>query len=366
MNILYYYPNYDTIMFQWQKKHIFDEMYKHNCYFSIISPLDFDSIELANQAIIEHLKKNKIDIFMTSYSTDFLFLETLDAIKKMDVRTLLFCPDNLVVPYNQRKIAKYFDLVWLTSHETKYLFDRWGANSIVLPYAANPNLFDNEIIKNDIGRLAFIGTPHGSRVERIEMLLNSGVPMTIFSKQSDTNNSNFRASFRDYLSVGLTYLKFPIGRKLLLASIIDKLGRHEINLNNKNLQLESPVPLEQLGSINSNYALTLAFTEANSTGVLNKPVPVVNLRNFEIPMSGGLEIAMYTDELASYFEDGKEIVLAHTKEELVEKAKFYIKEENQDLRYNMKMNARRRAINDHTWFNRFEKIFNEFGVENYI
>lgn len=365
MKIVYYFRNYNSMMFQWQRRHIFDEMALHDCHFVAVSPTDYKSVEQANEQLIQIIRQNKADIFMTSFSTDVLFLETLAEIKRLGVRTLLFCPDNLVVPFNHEKIAKYFDLVWLTSGETKYLFDRWGASSIMLPYAANPNLFNNSINKIDIERLAFVGTPHGSRVERIAMLLDAGIPMTVFSNRSDTDNSKFKASLNDYLSVSTAYLRFPIGRKLLLASIIDKLGKHEIDSNHPHLQLEQPVPIEKLGEVNSKFALTLSFTEANSTGVLKKPVPIVNLRNFEIPMSGGLQITMYSDEIASYFEDGSEIILAHSKEELIDKAKFYLSDKKQDIRFRMKVSARERAINEHTWFCRFHKIFEYFNLTNF-
>ena len=56
MRILYYYPNYDTPMFQWQKKHIFDEMAGHDCFFHIISPFDYESIDQVNDKIVQMTK----------------------------------------------------------------------------------------------------------------------------------------------------------------------------------------------------------------------------------------------------------------------------------------------------------------------
>lgn len=362
MRILYYYPNYETPMFQWQKKHIFDEMECHGCYFDIISPFDYESIDQVNEIIVQKTKNHEYQLFMTSYSTNYLYLDTLERIKRNGVKTLCFCPDNLTVPYNQRAIAKYFDLVWLTSKETEYLFKRWGAKTIFLPYASNPNLLKPNWNVKEINRLAFIGTPHGSRVERVNMLLQSQVPISLYSKKTDTSNIQFRASAGEYRKAIVNYLKYPIGRKLLYATIKDKLGRHEINLNSEMLELKQPVSLEELGRVNSSYALVLAFTEANSTGVLKNPVPIVNLRNFEIPMSGGLEITLFTEELASYFEPDKEIILCSCKEELVDKTKFFLQDKQYSIRMKMKENARKRAEAEHTWFNRFELIFKELEL----
>ena len=349
-------------MFQWQKKHIFDEMSTHGCFFDIISPFEFKSIDEANEAIVKRIKTIDYRIFMSSYSTDYLYLDTLEKIKSHGVKTLCFCPDNLTVPFNQKNIARYYDLVWLTSKETEYLFRRWGAKTIFLPYAANPNLFKTKEIRDDIERLAFIGTPHGSRVEQINMFLQHNIPMTLYSRKTDTSNVQFRATPKDYLKSICNYIKYPIGRKLLQGTILDKLGRHAITLTDPNLEIKNPVSLDELGEINSLYSLVLSFTEANSTGVLKKPVDIVNLRNFEIPMSGGIQFCRYTDEIASYFEPGKEIILYTDRNDAIDKAKYYLSESQRDLRISIRRAARARAEAEHTWYHRFKKIFKELNI----
>lgn len=70
MKILYYYPNYETFMFQWQKYHIFDEMQRHSVEFEIINPFSYSSIEEANAAIIKKIRTGQFHLFMSSFSTD--------------------------------------------------------------------------------------------------------------------------------------------------------------------------------------------------------------------------------------------------------------------------------------------------------
>lgn len=362
MKILYLFANENSMMFQWQKYHIFDEMAQHDCIFDIISPLDFKSIEQLNNDIILQIKRKYYDIFFTSYNEDVLWISTIDTIKTSGIATVLFCPDNLVDPFRHKKIASKFDLVWLTSKETEYLFRRWGANTVFLPYAANPNFLGGNIPYNDIPRVGFIGTPHGSRVANINKLLENGIPLVVHSKRIDTSNATFKASSKQYISVIKDYLKYPIGRKLLCGVIIDKLGKNEVDLDNPGLVLENPVPLSNLAKINASYALTLSFTAANSTGVLKYPVDIVNLRNFEIPMSGGLQFCRYSDEIASYFEPDKEIVLFRNDDDMLEKAHFYLSEENSEVRMKMKIAARRRAEKDHTWYKRFSIIFDRLNL----
>ena len=111
----------------------------HGVDIEIFSPLDYENVEVANAELIAKIKEIDYDMFMTCLNEEHLYYETLEQIKKYGIPTVLFCPDNLVAPFNHRHIANRFDLVWLTSIETEYLFKQWGCNTIFLPYAANPH-----------------------------------------------------------------------------------------------------------------------------------------------------------------------------------------------------------------------------------
>jgi spore maturation protein CgeB len=74
-------------------------------------------------------------------------------------------------------------------------------------------------------------------------------------------------------------------------------------------------------------------------------------------MSGGLQFTSYNEEIASYFDEDKEIVLYHNKEEMIDKAKFYLDPKHEKLVNTMKIAARKRAERDHTWTKRFDHIF---------
>ena len=364
MKILYFFKNLPSMMFQWQKFHIIDELKIHGCDVEIFDPHQYENLEKANQAVLRKIREGHYDMFMTCHNENIVFTETIREIKKTGIPTVLFCPDNLVIPFYHKKCAIYYDLVWLTSIETKYLFDKWGCNSVFLPYAANPYFLKPMLDEEEIERVGFIGTPHGSRVFRLRMLAYEGIPISIHTKKSNFNQDLLLEPSTTYLKAILQDIRFPIGRKLAYASFIDKLLYRKINLDCEAIEIHEPVPLQSLGKMNGKYALMLSFTEANSTAVLKHPVPIVNLRNFEIPMSGGLQFTMYSAEIADYFEDEKEIILAHSIEEYIDKAKFYLKSEQASLRKRMKFAARRRAEMQHTWYNRFLRIFQVLGLVN--
>lgn len=362
MEILYYCKEKEILMDKWQRYHIFDELEKHGCMITVFNPLQYENISKANSSLIKHLNKKKYNLFMTPHGSQDIFIETLLMIKRMKIPTLLICFDNLIVPFKHKDIAKHFDLVWLTSRETDKMFKRWGANTIFNQYAANPYFFCPKYT-NEINRIAFIGTPYGSRVNMINLLLKNEINVSLYSRNNNKINIKNNKSFKDYIKTIYNLSRFSIGRSVLKGAFVQKISKKiEINRTSMNLQQFEPVGLEKLSELYSNYALSLSSTAARNTGVLKSPVNIVNLRSFEIPMCGGLQICSYSEEISEYFEEDKEIILYRSKGEFIDKAMFYLKPENHDIRMKMKIAARKRAVNDHTWFNRFKKVFDYFGL----
>jgi len=360
MKILYYFAEDSSYMSQWQRIHIFDELSHYNYNIDVFNPLDYESYDESNEKLIKSINKCnvKYDIFMTCVGSDSIYSETIDKIKKLGLPTLLICFDNLHAPYMHKKIAPHFDLVWLTSYETKLMFENWGCQNIVVqPYAANPFQF-KPYWKETISSVSFIGTPYGGRINKLNLLTNSNIQCDVFTDNIATKANIKKINFYQYNDLYINLinsLKFKIGRKVLLGAIINKLfNKNSVLESNSNLILNPSVSFDEMQYLYSNYALSLNITELRNTYILKKPVHKLHLRTFEIPMCGGIEIASYTDELSTYFEDGKEIVLYKSEDELISKTKFYLDKKNIDICLRIREKARKRAESDHTWMCRFK------------
>jgi len=364
LKILYYFKEKNTLMDQWQRSHIFDELEHHGCEITVFNPLDHLSEASANENLLKHIQKESYDMFMTPHGSNDLYIDTLKLIRQNGMPTLLICFDNLIVPFNHMDIAKHFDLVWLTSRETENMFKKWGASTIVNPYAANPYFFKPHE-SEEVSRLAFIGTPYGSRVNMLNTLLEGEVNVSLYSNKPSTSQARQNKTSVSEVIIPVTNLmRFNIGRRVLLGALKQKVSKSSIlTWESGYLETQLPVELGELGYLYSQYALSLSSTAARNTGVLKTPVNIVNLRSFEIPMSGGLQICQYFDELAEYFEENKEIIFYRSSEDLIEKAKFYLDDQQITLRRKMKEAARIRSITDHTWSNRFDKVFSYFGLD---
>lgn len=358
MNILYYFKYQETPMFQWQKYHIFNELSLYNIKIELFNPLKFSSTNEANEQVIRRVKQGGIDLFMTTCTDVDLYINTLEDIKKAGIPTLLICFDNLTVPYNHKRIAPHFDLVWLTSIETKYLFDKWKVNSIFLPYAANPNI-SKPLFDKDEERVLFIGTPYGSRCKMLNTLLDGNIPVTLYAKNTDITNSIIPHNDNgELLKEVYRMLCYPIGRKLAYASIKNKLTKQsKLHIESKCLTQFPSIPVDQMMGLYNSYALSLSSVSNKHTGVLSKPVLIVNLRSFEIPAAGGILFCLSNPELEGYFENGKEAVYYENDEDMIDKAKFYLSPSQKNVRDQIKRSAYKKAINEHTWYCRFSKIF---------
>lgn len=352
-------------MYRWQHTQIFDELERHGIYIEPFNPLNYSSKEEANENALSKLRNGNYDVFLTCVESELFYDITLQEIKRMGIPMILFCPDNLELPYLHQKIAKYFDVVWLTSWETQYLFDKWGVKTIFQTYAANPYLYKPRWQKI-IPEVGFIGSPYGSRTNKLNVLIENGVKCSVYSNtlfEKGYNSSvgnQYKINVPDVAKKAIRYMRFPIGRKVLYSTIKNKLSKKsELNVECPYLTKNRSVSDEEMNILYSNFALSLNITELRDTYCLKNPIHKVHLRAFEIPMAGGLQIASYTEELASYFEDGKEIVMYRDTDELIEKAKYYLDEKHSDEVLQMKQNARKRAERDHTWYNRFSNILKE-------
>ncbi len=351
------------MMYRWQRFHIFEDLLSHRCKIEVFNPLLYPNIETANSRLLDLLARNKYDLFMTPHNETDLSIATLQRIRQWGIPTLLICFDNLTIPFFHKKIGRYFDLVWLTSVETRYLFERWGAKTIFLPYAANPDIA-RPSIGEDTERVLFIGTLYGSRAAMVNKLLARGIPVTVFSKlQTQSATSTSFQDYGDLFRAGKDMLKYSIGRTMLYASIKNKILKQSVlDVDSPVLERKSPVPLQTLMQTYSAYALSLSSTANRHTGILNRPVHIVNLRSFEIPAAGGLQFCAYNAELAGYFKEDKEAIYYRSDEEMIDKARFYLDPKRELLRSNMKRAARERAQNEHTWFCRFQRIFETLGI----
>ena len=253
-------------MFNWQRVHIIDELESHGVEVVTFNPLLFNNPSEANEVFIEKMKSDKYDLVMSSVCYEkMIYPEVLQTAKSLGIPSLCIRWDNHLKPFYDKKLSKMFDLVWLTSWETEYLYKKWGANTIFLPYAANPKAFQF-IPQEIVPKACFIGTPYGSRSLMINTLTQNGVNVDLYAGKNpdiqsqpectiDVKYDSITPSWTQTMIQRMTYKE---GRKVMLGVIVNKLVGSKTVVRNENLQWFPSCSFEDMILNYSKYALCLS------------------------------------------------------------------------------------------------------------
>ena len=86
-------------------------------------------------------------------------------------------------------------------------------------------------------------------------------------------------------------------------------------------------------------------------------------RDFEVPMSGGLYLTQQNPELERCYDIGREIVTYNDYNDLFAKIKYFLA--NPDEAEAIRKRGYQRALSEHSWQARFEKVLRLFGLLKY-
>jgi spore maturation protein CgeB len=361
--IFYAFPSDKSYMSQWQYYHFIDELKHHNIEFEVFNNNDYNS-EKYKEELLRTINKNKDQIlfFLTGLPDDKLDSGIIKEIKNSGIPTVLVCWDNLSIPFWFKHNAPLFDLVWLTSFETEKIFRLWGANTIFLPYAANPYKF-YPVYENEINSVCFIGTLYGARTYKIKILDKNNISVNIFGGNKFSSNNKNKPNKKEIIKEKLQLILFKEGRKLLKGDLKKAIYKRFSNDSffSDNVKFYDSVSFEEMNKLYSNYAVSLGISEVWNSFLLKKPLHKLHLRTFEIPMCGGLQVISRIPELENYFNNNEEIIFYDSEEEMIDKINFFLREENYSHRFKIKNAARKRCENEHNWYNRFSQIFKKLN-----
>lgn len=353
-------------MWTWQEKHIFDELKHHSVLIEECNPSHYRNLEEANEKCISLLRSGKYDLFMTVHGEHDLFPETVSSIQRMGIPRVLINFDNKMDPRRHISFSKYFDVLMLLNIENNPIYRRYQCPYVFAPYAANPFYFKDLRDNNREQGICFIGTPYGTRCKPINRITSAGIQFNLYANKDNVVMQREIAAGMNPLEKVKALKKLVSSRtglKVLESAIICRfISQEHLNTESMYLHISPGVDHSKMNELYSNYDLSISMPEARNTGVLSRPVDIIHLRNFEIPMCAGLQISRYFDELAEFFEEDKEILFYRSYDELIDKVRFYTDPTHRRLVEEMKTAARKRAENDHTWYLRFKKVFETIGV----
>ena len=241
------------------------------------------------------------------------------------------------------EIAPAFD--WCLVPERFRLDDyrRVGATPIYCQEAANPNVYRPYDVQREF-EVTFVGQRYGDRPAFLSALDASGVDVHAWGPHWSTPVAR-PSSWR---SAAATAKRLTLGRPKPPASNfrLDRCG--------------PPLSDDAYVQMYSRSKISLGFTKVAEGVPGPTSIKQVRLRDFEAPMSGAFYLVERYEELEDFFEPEKEIAVFEDADELVQKAKYYLRHDSE--RERIRLAGMQRARRDHSWQSRFRQVFAEIGV----
>ncbi len=315
---------------------------------------DLLSNELPGYFMRKH-KENKFNLFLSYLHNDQIFPEVFKEIKRQ-VFTV-----NYTTNYHQfsmyEDVARITDLNIYASKVAKDGFDRIGAKSYWMPFAANQDFY-KPINGPKANEILFIGSVYGIRPYLLWRALQNDINLHIYGPGwwRNTRSASLSTGFVKYLKTLGTRAK-NIDETLVRLNgevrekIIDKLNQDYPG--NIHSVLTDSEYAQKLAS--ASIIVNIIESRFNHDFLNPNVLLGCNLRTFETTMSGAFLCIQFCEELNYFFEDGKEVVSFRNEYELVDKLKYYLIHETE--RNKIAMAGYNRAIKDHTWKNRFISFF---------
>lgn len=375
-------------MYEWHHHHMIAELRSRGHDVSYCNPVETlgrwgtsaEMSQIALDAFTRYSGEDGCDLFFATATDETLLPGAVSAIRRVGVPTVNLSTDDLSVPFRVRDVSRSFDLVWTTELEGQRNLRRHGIKSVVLPWAANPDVFA-PVEGEEVRAIGFVGSVYGARQKRIKALAEAGLPVRVYGKVAATDRSGLttgplgRAVRGGIAAARLVWrsLAFPTGRacvagalrrslrELVSSAAVKRSGIHTCESGGQ-INLQEAPTFAKAGAVYSRLGVSLGSLELASTFVLRQPVLFVRLREFEVPMAGGLHLANRHPELEACFADGKEMLFYDSEEELIDKARFYVSAAANRERARIKVAARMRAEAEHTWTHRFSALAAELGV----
>jgi len=269
-----------------------------------------------NDELIRRIKlwsrEDSTDVIFTYLSGEIVAPDTLKEIASIGIPMVNLCLNDKEafvgkvkngLAMGAKDISRYFNLCWTSTEDALEKYCVEGALPIYIPEGANPMIHKPYDLEKKID-VSFVGQCYGNRPEIVQKLKQHGISIEAY---------------------GFGWPNGPLSTQ----EMVRMYSRSKINLG--------------FGGVEG-YTNTYCLKG----------------RDFEIPMSGGLYLTEYHPELEKFYELGKEIVTYNNFDELVKKIQYLLSNPKEGKMIRNK--GRQRALNEHTWEMRFEKIFNLMGL----
>jgi spore maturation protein CgeB len=314
-----------------------------------------------NERLLGTFKQAHVDLFFGYFYSSVVYPETIQQIKQAGVPTVNFSCNNVHQFDLVRDIAPHFDVCIVPEQSAVQSFTKVGAKPLRIQLAANPRVYRPlpEPRRYDV---AFVGQRYADRADYLDYLRRNGVAVEAWGagwqarrKLDMATAKAALALFEDERLDGFQrLLQRRNGDAPAATAAVDQIDTSAYG---------HPRLLHaDLVKTFSQARISLGFATAGNSHTELKRLTHLRLRDFEAPMSGALYLTERQDELAEYFEIGKEVLAYTDRDDLLEQVRFYLNHPEQAEQIRAAAVARSRR--EHTWQHRFTDLFAALGLQS--
>jgi hypothetical protein len=322
------------------------------------------SERLVREVRAEHSRR-PLDVFFGYFLKQLVYPEAIREISGLGIPTVNYWCNGAHQFHLVDEISPAFDYCVVTERAALPSYKAVGANPVYLQMAANPRIYRPYETAREFD-VTFVGQRYADRPIYVLHLLKNGIAVRVWGPGWTADRTFGEKS----VGLGLTWrylLRHPRSSlyRLLYHGRRAVLRRWDIPPwdERRLARVAGPsLPQEELVRMYSRARISLGFSTCGDARYHDRTkVRQVHLRDFEAPMSGALHFVEYQEELQDFYEIGREIVCYTTREELLDKVRYYLVHPDEAER--VRAAGRRRALAEHTWAHRFQQLFSQIGLD---
>jgi len=295
-------------------------------------------------------QKHGLDLFFSYMASVQVLPEAIDAIRGLGIPTVNFYCNAAHQFHQVAEIAPHFDWCMVPEAQAVPKYREAGARPVHIQMAADPDTYRPYEVAEAFD-VTFVGQRYLNRPDVIAYLNWHGVDARAWGPHwRDVITWEDQQPWHWHVRRLPGKLKRAAQRGLGIEPAWYTPPRRACG---PSLSDEDMVGMYS----RSRISLNISEVRDEITGEIKRHI---RLRDFEGPMSGAFFVTGYQEELAGYYEIGREIVCYDTKEELLDKVRYYLR--HPDVRQRIRLAGLNRARRDHTWERRLRQLLRETGV----
>lgn len=319
-----------------------------------------------------------VDLFLSYFYNSHFDPSGFDELRRLGIPSVNFYCNSIYQFAQVAAIAAKVDFSWHAERDARKAYVSVGAKPVWVQMGADPKIYSPVEEKTRQPKGVFVGQRYADRDRWIAALLQARVPVDIYGSgwglegsQSeervvettsylgrDTPTPGSLTSYCKLIGTELKYSGFVSGIRRLKKQAY---YRRETRTIDKILRPYARGRASDVVSTFAAYELCLNLSNVWADGRPGSSlIPHVRLRDFEAPMCRTCYLTGHSDEIAEFYELGREIDTYQTPEELIGKSRFYLS--HPDSAERLRDAGYRRAVSDHTWERRFKELFRKIGL----